>query len=76
MNFIALTFPLKKMAWILDDDQVRGGEFTMRGHAIRIERVVAPIDEPYVEFKDGEDLAQDQQRKEGGGKVISMFDED
>ena len=73
MNFLALTFPLKKMAWILDDDQVRGGEFTMRGHKIRIERVVAPPDEPYAEIKDGDDLTQD---KEGGGRVISMFDDD
>ena len=42
MSFLILSIPLKPMTWILDEDQVRGGEFTMGGTAMKIERVESP----------------------------------
>ena len=42
VKFLALTFPVKIMTWIIDDEQIRGAEFTMGGIPIRIEKVAVP----------------------------------
>ncbi len=42
VKFFMLTIPPKVTTWIIDDDQIRGGEFTMGGTPIRIEKVEVP----------------------------------
>ena len=38
---LLLTIPPQSITWILDEDQVRGADFTMQGHPVRLERVKA-----------------------------------
>jgi len=69
--FLALTLPLKKMEWILDDDQMRGEPFTMDGHPIRIERVPPSEEEADIVIRgDSEDGASE------GGRIVAMFDDE
>lgn len=42
VRLLILQIPLMVTTWILDDDQIRGADFTMGGTPIRIEKVVAP----------------------------------
>ncbi len=42
VKFLMLTIPVQVVTWIIDDDQIRGADFTMGGTPIRIEKVVAP----------------------------------
>lgn len=53
IKFLALTLPLKIMTWIIDDEQIRGADFTMGGTPIRIEKVIPPeeLDVPSEETK-------------------------
>jgi len=45
VTFLVLHIPLVTVTWILDNEQIRGSDFTMQGTAIRIEKVVAPNQE-------------------------------
>jgi hypothetical protein len=42
VRFLVLAIPLTATTWIIDEEQIRGAEFTMSGTPIRIEKVVAP----------------------------------
>ncbi len=61
VKFLMLTIPLNVATWILDDEQIRGADFTMGGTPIRIEKVEVPEEieprdekEEFVKFKDTE----------------------
>ena len=69
IRLLVLSLPLRTLTWILDDDQIRGAEFTMQGHPVRLERVVAP-DQPQPEAQ------PDEPESSQGGRVISLFDDD
>ena len=73
MTFLVLAIPLQKMTWILDDDQIRGSDFTMNGEPIRLERVAAS--EPFVPQAARTEKKQNKP-KANGGTVISMFGEE
>lgn len=42
VKFLFLTIPLQVATWIIDDEQIRGADFTMGGTPIRIEKIVIP----------------------------------
>lgn len=42
VGLLILQIPLMVTTWILDNEQIRGADFTMGGTPIRIERVTAP----------------------------------
>ena len=42
VKLLILQVPLMATTWILDNEQIRGADFTMGGTPIRIEKVVAP----------------------------------
>jgi len=42
MTLLVLQIPLITLTWILDNEQIRGADFTMKGTPVRIEKVVAP----------------------------------
>jgi len=44
VKFLFLTMPAQVATWIIDEEQIRGAEFTMGGTPIRIEKVVVPED--------------------------------
>lgn len=43
VKLLILQIPLMVTTWILDNEQIRGVDFTMGGTPIRIEKVIAPI---------------------------------
>ncbi|UCE05907.1 MAG: hypothetical protein JSW07_20330 [bacterium] len=49
VKLIILQIPLMVTIWILDNEQIRGADFTMGGTPIRIEKVVAPAFSPEIE---------------------------
>jgi hypothetical protein len=64
VKFLFLTVPLQVATWIIDDDQIRGADFTMGGTPIRIERVVVPEDES----SEIEEESARKKHKGGAGK--------
>lgn len=42
VKLLILQIPLMVTTWILDNEQIRGVDFTMGGTPIRIEKVIAP----------------------------------
>jgi len=42
VTMLVLQVPLKMATWIIDEEQIRGADFTMGGIPIRIERVIPP----------------------------------
>jgi hypothetical protein len=72
MTFLVLSLPPHTMIWILDDDQIRGAEFTMGGNALRIERVVAPTPEQAQANPPSSPLDATQDG-ESGARIVSMF---
>ncbi|RMF60544.1 MAG: hypothetical protein D6743_14785 [Calditrichaeota bacterium] len=70
VKFLFLTFPPQLTTWIIDDDQIRGADFTMGRTPIRIEKVRVPQEVP-------EQPGEKEDEEEGGKKqarVLSMFD--
>lgn len=45
VKLFILAMPLKVVTWIIDDDQIRGAEFTMGGTPVRIEKIQPPEEE-------------------------------
>lgn len=45
VKLFILTLPLKVVTWIIDDEQIRGAEFTMGGTPVRIEKIQPPEEE-------------------------------
>jgi hypothetical protein len=49
VKFFVLALPMQTITWIIDDEQIRGADFTMGGVPVRIEKVVPPADTPVEE---------------------------
>lgn len=45
VKFFILALPMKVVTWIIDDEQIRGAEFTMGGTPVRIEKIHPPEEE-------------------------------
>jgi len=48
VELLILQIPLVVATWILDNEQIRGADFTMSGTPIRIEKVIAPSLPPEI----------------------------
>jgi len=71
-KLVFFTVPYQITTWILDDEQIRGADFTMGGTPIRIEKIVIPQDEDHdgnVRDDEEEETTSDQKRK---ASVLSM----
>ena len=44
VKLLVLAVPLQVVTWILKEEYINGGEFTMEGKRVRMERVVCPED--------------------------------
>lgn len=44
LQLLVLQVPLLVTTWILDEEQIRGADFTMGGTPVRIEKVIPPIE--------------------------------
>lgn len=74
VKFLALQVPVQLITWIIDDNQIRGEDFTMGGVPIRIEKVLPPPDpEPSAEPVPPEESGRED-RQSGGAVVVSLTD--
>ena len=75
IRLLLLQVPLQVVTWILRDTYINGGEFTMNGKRMRLEKVVAPA-EPEAPDKAAtkEEAGTRPPKERTGGKVISLAD--
>jgi len=75
IKLLFLQVPLQVVTWILRDVYINGGEFTMNGKRMRLEKVVAPADPDEIEKVAVKEEATNIKPKERkGAKVISLAD--
>ena len=72
IRLLVLHPPAQEATWILREEYIDGGDFTMGGEPVRLERLAPPQPaEPVVE--EPEPLADDPTPEDkGGGKVVSL----
>jgi hypothetical protein len=74
VKLLLLQMPPQLVTWILRDVYINGGEFTMNGKRMRLEKVVVP-DEPKSPEKIGKKDETDESAEAAGkAKVISLKD--
>jgi hypothetical protein len=74
VKLLLLQIPPQLVTWILRDVYINGGEFTMNGKRMRLEKVVVP-DEPKSPKKIGKQDETDESAEAAGkAKVISLKD--
>lgn len=44
VKFFVLALPMQLLTWVIDDEQIRGADFTMGGVPVRIEKVNPPAE--------------------------------
>lgn len=71
IKFLFLTVPLQLATWILDDEQIRGADFTMGGTPIRIEKVVVP-EEPGISEEEVEKETESPPASTKKARVLSF----
>ena len=74
VQFITLTLPINEMSWILKDDHIRGGEFTMQNNPVHLERVVGAQSVPLHSANDHS--AKPGLEEPQHGNIISMFEDE
>ncbi|NLP08876.1 hypothetical protein GX408_00625 [bacterium] len=74
VTILFLTLPPHPATWILDEDQVRGADFTIQGNPIRIERVAYRREAD--QRQTGTNSTKRKNRPESGGNIVSLFEED
>lgn len=75
VQLLVLTFPLQIFNWILDERQLAGGEFTMGGTPLRMEKVVSPIEqEQQRQIEEEEQRKRNALKESAGVKVVSLAD--
>ncbi len=66
VKFFVLALPMQVITWIIDDEQIRGADFTMGGVPVRVEKVVPPVEtsakEPEAETSPNNTAPQKQAR--------------
>jgi len=75
VKLLLLQVPLQVVTWILRDVYINGGEFTMNGKRMRLEKVVAPAEPEGTEKAAvSEETTQKNPKETEGAKVISLAD--
>lgn len=75
VQFLILSIPAQLATWIIDDEQIRGADFTMGGTPIRIEKVRMPdITEHTGEDRKRSEKSAPEQEKKQKARVLSLSD--
>ena len=75
IKLLLLQVPLQVVTWILRDVYINGGEFTMNGKRMRLEKVVAPAGpEDTEKVAVNEEATKNKPKEKEGAKVISLED--
>ncbi len=72
VKLLLLQIPLQVVSWILRDIYISGGEFTMEGKKIRLEKVVCPKTIEPIENE--KDIPEEKPKGKRDQKVISLAD--
>ncbi len=77
ITLLILALPTQKVTWILREEYIDGGEFTMGGETMRLERLAPPQgpEEPLPEPPapaPPDSSAPTEGPSTGGGKVVSL----
>ncbi|MFZ2630013.1 MAG: hypothetical protein WA081_07985 [Desulfosalsimonadaceae bacterium] len=73
VKLLLLQIPLQTVSWILKNNYINGDEFTMGGKRMRLELIVAPVEnKPDETPPSGKKPAP--AKKMGGPKVVSLSD--
>jgi hypothetical protein len=51
VKLFVLALPMQVITWIIDDEQIRGADFTMGGMPVRIEKAVPPAEASPEDFE-------------------------
>ncbi len=70
VKFLMLTIPVNVTTWTIDDEQIRGADFTMGGTPIRIEKVEVPEEIEPREKKEESAKSKDTGTKQA--RVLSL----
>jgi hypothetical protein len=71
VKFLFLTMPVQVATWIIDDEQIRGADFTMGGTPIRIEKVEVPK-EAEAPTEAPEESSAEEKTDGKKGRVLSL----
>ncbi|MBA2882563.1 hypothetical protein HNR65_002915 [Desulfosalsimonas propionicica] len=84
IKLMLLQVPVQTVTWILRDTYINGGEFTMGGNRMRLEKIEPPEDqeEPEEQVSEKQEAAKKQESgtngqdspDDSGGTVISLKD--
>jgi hypothetical protein len=72
VKLLALSFPLQIFTWILDGNQIDGSPFTMGGTPVRMDRVVAPVEEKRDDNSAAARKPAAVKDEKTGAKVVSL----
>jgi len=71
VKLLILQIPLIETTWILDNEQIRGAEFTMGGTPMRLEKVVAPSN-PRLATKPKDGSTKEKAPKNQRARIVSL----
>lgn len=71
VKLLILQVPLIVTTWILDNDQIRGADFTMGGTPMRIEKVAAP-EEPQKNDALSQDESVESEQNNQRARIFSL----
>jgi len=71
VKLLILQVPVIIATWILDNEQIRGAEFTMNGTPVRIEKIVPPAD-PESENSTEAEKNTPPKKANKSARIISM----
>jgi hypothetical protein len=74
VKLLLLQIPPQLVTWILRDVYINGGEFTMNGKRMRLEKVVVPDEPKSPELIGKQDETDESAEAAGKAKVISLKD--
>lgn len=68
VKLLVLTIPPNLVTWILDEEQIRGADFSMSGIPVRIEKVVLPREPKPSQDTDSDDSESSGQK----ARILSL----
>ncbi|HEX9974482.1 MAG TPA: hypothetical protein VGD14_20610 [bacterium] len=72
VKLLVLQVPLFVTTWILDEEQIRGADFSMNGTPIRIEKVVAPATPPAKKSSHQKEPQLSEKTTQKKARIVSL----
>lgn len=69
VKLFILALPMRVVTWTIDDEQIRGAEFTMGGTPVRIEKIHPPEEE---QPEDSESVQQAPGKSHKQARILSL----